>query len=104
MGEVRLRVPYRHARLASTRTTLPLYRGNLQLGCGLAVRLIKGHRYVYFWSYEPGPLGSRRLWKYVGPVNRSTTRAKATDLLTVYHLKVRREVDRRIQRLLLTRP
>ncbi len=64
------------------------------------MRLIKGHRYLYFWSYEPGPAGSRRRWRYVGPLARPVTRTKAADLLLAYHLRARREVDRKIERLL----
>ncbi len=80
----------------SVRPRLPRFGGNAQIGCGLAVREIKGHRYLYFWSYEARSWGSRRIWTYVGPTARSDTRARARQLLLEYHSKVRRETDRRI--------
>jgi len=98
MGPVRVRCVYTPR--ACFRVTLPRNGGNAQLGCGLVVRDIKGHRYLYFWSYERGPAGSRRKWCYVGPLARPATRTKAADLLLAYHLRARREVDRRIGRLL----
>lgn len=82
---------------------LPPNGGNVQLGCGVAVRLIKGNRYVYFWTYERTATGCRRVWTYVGPVSRTSTPSKITDLLLGYHLRVRRETDRRIGRLLARR-
>ncbi len=75
------------------------YGGNRQLGAGLSVKEIRGHPYLYFWLYEPRSWGTRRIWTYVGPVGKASTRARASQLLLEYHLKVRREVDRRIQRL-----
>ena len=81
------------------RRALTPYGGNAQLGCGLAVKEIHGRPYLYFWVYEPRTWGARRAWKYVGPVGRASTRARASELLLAYHLSVRREVDRRIERL-----
>lgn len=71
----------------------------MQLGCGLGVKEIRGHRYVYFWSYEPRSWGSRRVWTYIGPVGTSRTRSRSSELLVEYHLRIRKEVDRRIERL-----
>ncbi len=39
------------------------------------------------------------MWSYVGPLTRPGTRTKAADLLLAYHLRARREVDRKIERL-----
>lgn len=77
-------------------TALPPFGGNFQLGCGLVIRDLKHHRYVYFWCYETRSWGSRRVWTYVGPTSRPATRTKARLLLLEYHARVRREVDRRI--------
>ncbi len=85
--------------MALARTTLTPSGGNAQLGCGLSVKEIRGRPYLYFWAYEPRSWGARRAWTYVGPVGRATTRAKASELLIGYHVQVRKEVDRRIQRL-----
>ncbi len=71
----------------------------MQLGCGLGVKEIRGHRYLYFWTYEFRSWGSERVWTYVGPVGRPATAARARALLLEYHIRVRREVDRRIERL-----
>ncbi|HEY7587802.1 MAG TPA: hypothetical protein VIB49_03525 [Thermoplasmata archaeon] len=67
------------------------------------MRQLKGHRYLYFWAYETRSWGSHRRWTYVGPVSRPRTRARASELLLSYHLRVRREVDRRIRNLLASR-
>ncbi len=93
-------VPYVYAPWGSPTSPLPRNGGNTQLGCGLSVREIKGRRYLYFWAYEAGPFGSRRRWTYVGPIGRPSTKRKAMDLLVAYHLKARREVHRRMERLL----
>ena len=71
----------------------------MQLGCGLAVKEIHGRRYLYFWAYEGRSWGSQRNWRYVGPVGRVSTRAHAAELLITYHLRLRKEVDRRIAHL-----
>ena len=78
------------------RKELPPNGGNAQLGCGLAVREIKGHRYVYFWAYEERTWGSKRKWTYVGPATQAGTRGRARDLLVAYHQHVRVEIERRI--------
>ena len=83
----------------SRRKELPPDGGNAQLGCGLAVREIKGHRYVYFWAYEERTWGSKRKWTYVGPTTRAGTRSRARDLLVAYHQHARKEIDRRISAL-----
>ncbi len=82
-----------------TRVALTPYRVNVQLGCGLGVKRIRGRPYLYFWSYEPRSGGTRRVWTYVGPVGRAATRRKAADLLLEYHVRAGREVGRRIERL-----
>ncbi len=79
--------------------SLTPYGVNSQLGCGLSVKRIRGRPYLYFWAYEPRSWGVRRSWTYLGPVGRTSTRAKASQLLLAYHLKVRREAERRIERL-----
>lgn len=91
---------YRYAPLPCSGRELPPSGGNAQLGCGLVVREIKGHRYLYFWSYEPRSWGAYRRWSYVGRVGRARTRARASELLLAYHLKIRKEIDRRIERLI----
>ncbi len=75
---------------------LPRFGGNAQIGCGLAVREIKGHRYLYFWAYESRTWGAHRTWTYVGPVVRPGTRVRARELLVAYHVRASRELDRRI--------
>ncbi len=60
---------------------------------------IRGRPYLYFWAYEPRSWGVRRAWTYVGPLGRTSTRANAAELLIAYHVRVRREVDRRIEKL-----
>ncbi len=94
-----MHVGYRHPQLPTPGTSLTLYGVSAQLGCGLSVKQIRGHRYLYFAGYEPRSWGVRRLWTYVGPVGRPATRAKASQLLLVHHVKVRREVEQRIERL-----
>lgn len=75
------------------------YGVNVKLGCGLGVKQIRGRRYLYFWSYEARSWGCRRLWTYVGPVGEPRTRRKAREPLLAYHIRVRHEVNRRIEHL-----
>lgn len=96
------RAPYMHATRSSTPEELPPYGGNLQLGCGLVVRRIKGRLYLYFWAYEEHSWGAHRAWKYVSPIGKSATRARARELLITYHVKVKREIDRRMSALVRT--
>ena len=72
------------------------------MGCGLVVRELKGHRYLYFWSYEERSWGARRVWTYVGPTARPGTRVRALRLLLEYHRRARNEVDRCIAALQAT--
>ncbi len=90
---------YVHPPTVSSGGELTPFGDNVQLGCGLAVKEIRGHPYLYFWSYEGRSWGSHRDWTYVGPVGRAVTRVRAAELLLAYHLRIRKEVDRRIQRL-----
>ncbi len=78
---------------------LPPFGGNAQLGCGLAARELKGHRYLYFWAYEARSWGSRRKWTYVGPMKRVDTRLRAQRLLLEYHHRAQAELERRIRAL-----
>lgn len=71
----------------------------MQLGCGLGVKEIRGRPYLYFWHYESRSWGSHRAWTYLGPLGCPSTRRRAADLLLEYHIRVRREVDRRIESL-----
>lgn len=89
-----------HGAPTSGPTQLPPYGGNSQLGCGLVVREIKGHRYLYFWAYEARSWGSRRKWTYVGAIADPRTQPRARDILVAYHLHARQEIDRRVAALL----
>ena len=91
-----MRARYLHTRRPSSWEELPPFGGNRQLGCGLVVRRIKGHRYLDFWAYEERSWGSYRKWTYVGRVGRSSTRVRAHELLITYHLRAKREVERRV--------
>ncbi len=71
----------------------------MQVGCGLVARELKGHIYLYFWSYEPRSWGSRRVWTYIGPVKRVDTRPRAQRLLLEYHHRAQRELERKIRAL-----
>ncbi len=95
-GSGSLHASYVYAGALGPAGELPRFGGNAQLGCGLVVRRIKDHRYVYFWSYEPRSWGSYRAWTYVGPVARPTTRARANALLLAYHQRALREIGRRV--------
>lgn len=71
----------------------------MQLGCGLGVKRIHGRPYLYFWSYEQRSWGCHRTWSYIGPVGQPRTRRKARELLLEYHIRVRHDVNRRIEHL-----
>lgn len=75
------------------------YGVNAQLGCGLSVKRIQDRPHLYVWAYEPRSWGTRRTWTYAGPMGRPLTRANASRLPLAHHLKVRAEVERRIERL-----
>jgi hypothetical protein len=91
-----LHATYTHPPSARGNGKLPPFGGNAQLGCGLVVRRIKGHRYLYFWEYKERSWGSRRAWSYVGRVGKDPTRTRANELLLDYHRRVRKELERRM--------
>ena len=68
----------------------------MELGCGLAVKVVRGRRYVYFWCYRNRTGRSRKFEEYIGPVGSHRTKERAVKALLNHQEKVREEVDRRI--------
>jgi len=97
--KVSVHVLYVHPAHPSAHAELPRFGGNAQLGCGLVVREIKGHRYLYFWAYVGRSRGTHRKWTYIGPARKPETRLRARQLLMDYHMQVRGEIDRRMSAL-----
>ncbi|MGI0148523.1 MAG: hypothetical protein ACREDF_03190, partial [Thermoplasmata archaeon] len=71
----------------------------MRIGCGLRVRRIEGHDYLYFWHYEREGGRSARREDYVGPARDSGSRRDANRKLLAYHRRVQQELGARIARL-----
>jgi hypothetical protein len=70
----------------------------MELGCGLATKIVHGRRYLYFWRYDRRDGRSKKLERYVGPVGPAETGEKAVRMLLERAMDVKAEVDMRITR------
>ena len=69
---------------------------NMEVGCGIEVRVVKGRRYLYLWSYRRENGHSKRIWKYLGPARESETKKKALQALAADYAVARGEMTRRL--------
>jgi len=76
---------------------LHLFKCNMQAGCGLLVRKIRGRWYVYLWHYN-GPERGRQQILYAGPAGKAKTREKALRFLLEHEERARTALDRRVAR------
>ena len=53
----------------------------MELGCGVRVKAIKGHDYLYVWHYERDGARRRQVYDYIGPASDSENRRRAIDSL-----------------------
>ncbi len=69
----------------------------MQVGCGIRVKRIKGHDYVYFWHYESR--GGRRLpiYEYMGPGARDDSARRAVEAMDAYTRRAIEDARRRVQ-------
>ena len=70
---------------------------NMKVGCGIEVRVVKGRRYLCFWSYRIKEGRSTRYWRYLGPAGGRDTRRKALTELAGYYVIARSEMERRLR-------
>ena len=70
----------------------------MELGCGLATKIVHGRRYLYFWRYDRRNGRSEKMDKYVGPVGSAKTGEKAVRMLLEHAVSVKAEVDLRVAR------
>ena len=59
----------------------------MQVGCGIRVKEIKGHEYVYFWHYEERGGRSRQVFDYIGPRRFPGTARRLSDSLEAYYAR-----------------
>jgi len=70
----------------------------MELGCGLATKIVHGRRYLYFWRYDRSNGTSRKMERYVGPVGLIETSDKAVRMLLEHAIDAKEEVDIRLAR------
>jgi hypothetical protein len=70
----------------------------MELGCGLATKIVHGRRYLYFWQYDRSNGTSRKVERYVGPVGSTVTGEKAVKMLLEHAMEAKVEVDLRVAR------
>lgn len=59
----------------------------MQVGCGLRVREIKGHPYVYFWHYEDRYGRSSQVFTYLGPARSLATTRRASEAIDAHYAR-----------------
>ncbi len=69
----------------------------MRVGCGIEVRIVKGRRYLYFWSYRIVAGRSKRSWKYVGLAGNEDAKRKALTELIGFYATARGEMERRLR-------
>jgi hypothetical protein len=70
----------------------------MELGCGLATKIVHGRRYFYFWRYGKLNGASKKVERYVGPVGAAQTGEKAVRMLLEHAVDAKEEVDLRLAR------
>ena len=70
----------------------------MEMGCGLATKLVHGRRHLYVWSYERRSGRSVKVERYVGPVGKAGTGERAVRMLLERAEGARAEVNVRISR------
>ena len=51
----------------------------MELGCGVRVKAIKGHDYLYVWHYERDGARRHQVYDYIGPAADSDARRRAIE-------------------------
>lgn len=67
----------------------------MQVGCGAAVKDIRGRRYVYFWHYEDREGRRVQAFRYLGPSGREATRVRLALAIGEYYDRMAMELHRR---------
>ena len=70
----------------------------MELGCGLATKVVHGRRYLYFWRYDRSNGTSKKVERYVGRVGSTETGEKAVRMLLEHAIDAKAEVDLRLTR------
>jgi hypothetical protein len=70
----------------------------MELGCGLATKIVHGRRCLYFWRYERSNGTSKKVERYVGRVGSTETGEKAVRMLLEHAIDAKAEVDLRLTR------
>ena len=76
---------------------LGMFIPNLRLGCGVEVKVVRGRRYLYFWSYGFRAGRSTRIWRYLGPAGTEKSKRKALSKLDEYGIMAKGELEGRIR-------
>ena len=69
----------------------------MELGCGIRVKAIKNHDYLYVWHYERNGSRRRQVYDYIGPASDSDARRRAIDSLEAHARRAIEEARRRIE-------
>jgi len=69
----------------------------MELGCGVRVKAIKGHDYLYVWHYERDGARRHQVYDYIGPATDSEARRRAIDSLEAHARRAIEEARHRIE-------
>ena len=88
--------------MVSATRQLPLSKANsmpphMELGCGVRMKAIKGHDYLYVWHYERDGARRRQVYDYIGPASDSEARRRAIDSLEAHARRAIEEARHRIE-------
>ncbi len=68
----------------------------MQIGCGIQVKSVKGHDYVYFWHYESRDGRRKAVYDYLGPARDPGSGRRAVEAMEAYARKAIEEARRRL--------
>lgn len=67
----------------------------MQVGCGVTTKEIRGRPYLYFWSYENRDGRRVQVFRYLGPARSGAVRDRAGDAIASYYDRAADELRRR---------
>lgn len=66
----------------------------MQIGCGVYLHTVRGHRYLYFWHYETKGRSRVQIKEYVGPARSARSTAEAARRCAAYFGRAAGELER----------
>ena len=69
----------------------------MQIGCGIQVKAVKGHDYVYFWHYESRDGRRRAVYDYEGAARNPESARHAIEAMEAYTRRAIEQARRALQ-------